>query len=164
MLYTLKRCWVTLRVQPIMGFPIRCFTCGKVIAHLYEEYETRSAEEDPYLVLDEMKIGRPCCRRMFTTHVDIERFAIEYPTYPGRIQRIGPKFAEKVSDEDSEEELEDEEEPEEDAEPEDDQNLEEEPEDVDSEQEEDPEGDDEEDPEGDDEEEPEDEEQEFEDE
>lgn len=86
------------------NIPIRCFTCGKVIASIFEsEYSPRvDAGEDPYAVLDDLKVGRECCRRMFTTHVDIDRFAGMYPTYPGRIQRVGPaRKTKKVSEEES---------------------------------------------------------------
>ena len=107
------------------SFPPRCFTCGKVISHLHDDYLKRLVEEDSDSILDDLKIGRPCCRRMFATHVDIDRFAALYPTYPGRIQTIGPKHkipeeeeesAEEVDDEESEEMEEDQEEIEEDQE------------------------------------------------
>lgn len=126
-----------------MSFPIRCFTCGKVIAHLHETYTTRVEDgEDAYQVLDELSVGRPCCRRMFTTHVDITRFSDLYPTYPGRIQHVGPKRKTKADSdldaEDSEPEEEgedkmDEEEPEEELEEEPEEDLEEEPEESDTE-------------------------------
>jgi DNA-directed RNA polymerase subunit N len=54
-----------------MIIPIRCFTCGKVIGHLYEEYSRRVSEgEDPKDVLDDLGLERYCCRRMFLTHVE----------------------------------------------------------------------------------------------
>lgn len=77
-----------------MIIPIRCFTCNKVIAHLWEEYLNRIqmayVEEDAYQrknrfidisalenktiegkVLDDLKINRYCCRRMMLSHVDM---------------------------------------------------------------------------------------------
>lgn len=55
-----------------MIIPVRCFTCGKVIGHLYEEYARRvQAGEDPMKVLDDVKLERYCCRRMFLTHVEL---------------------------------------------------------------------------------------------
>lgn len=52
-------------------FPVRCFTCGKVIGHLWEDYQKRvSSGEDPRQVLDSLDITRICCRRMFISHVD----------------------------------------------------------------------------------------------
>lgn len=55
-----------------MIIPVRCFTCGKVLGHLYEEYSNRvSAGEDPKDVLDSLGLERYCCRRMFLTHVEL---------------------------------------------------------------------------------------------
>jgi DNA-directed RNA polymerase subunit N len=55
-----------------MMFPIRCFTCGALIADKYEEYKKRvSMGEDPGKVLDELGVKRYCCRRMFISNVDI---------------------------------------------------------------------------------------------
>lgn len=54
-----------------MLFPVRCFTCGKVIGHLWEDYQKRVASgEDPKQVLDSLNVTRICCRRMFISHVD----------------------------------------------------------------------------------------------
>jgi DNA-directed RNA polymerase I, II, and III subunit RPABC5 len=77
-----------------MIIPIKCFTCGKVIADKYryylEEVRKRKLENNQPLdkvlyltdefhektfegeVLDEMGITKVCCRRHFLTHVDIE--------------------------------------------------------------------------------------------
>ncbi|MEM2687839.1 MAG: DNA-directed RNA polymerase subunit N, partial [Thermoproteota archaeon] len=50
---------------------VRCFTCGKVIGHLWEDYQKRVASgEDPKQVLDSLNVKRICCRRMFISHVD----------------------------------------------------------------------------------------------
>jgi DNA-directed RNA polymerase, subunit N (EC 2.7.7.6) len=62
-----------------MIMPIRCFTCGKVIGHLWEEYARRVANgEDPGKVLDELGVKRYCCRRMFISHVDLINEVIVY--------------------------------------------------------------------------------------
>ncbi|MGC8993388.1 MAG: DNA-directed RNA polymerase subunit N [Candidatus Aenigmatarchaeota archaeon] len=53
-------------------FPVRCFTCGKVIGHLWEEYKKRVENgEDPAKVLDSLGVKRFCCRRIFLTHVEV---------------------------------------------------------------------------------------------
>lgn len=44
--------------------PIRCFTCGKVIASDYRKYVNEIKNKDPGKVLDEMGYKRYCCRRM----------------------------------------------------------------------------------------------------
>jgi len=55
-----------------MIIPVRCFSCNKVIGHLWEEYSRRvSNGEDPKKVLDDLGITRYCCRRMFLSHVDL---------------------------------------------------------------------------------------------
>ncbi len=52
-------------------FPVRCFTCGAVIADKYGEYKKRvSNGESVKDVLDSLGIDRYCCRRMFISHVD----------------------------------------------------------------------------------------------
>jgi DNA-directed RNA polymerase subunit N len=54
-----------------MIIPIRCFSCGKPIAHLWEEYKKRISQgESPKKVLDEIGLERFCCRTMFLSHED----------------------------------------------------------------------------------------------
>lgn len=54
-----------------MLIPVRCFTCGTVVADKYEEYKKRiDGGEDPSKVLDDMGVKRYCCRRMFLAQVD----------------------------------------------------------------------------------------------
>ena len=77
-----------------MIIPVKCFTCGKVLADKYKFYvrEVRKMkieqDQDPekvvYLtrenvaktpeghVLDNLGLTRMCCRRHMLTHVDIE--------------------------------------------------------------------------------------------
>jgi len=73
-----------------MIIPIRCFTCGKLIAHLWNKYINTLQEEQNKLlmtykdvisqedknsienkILDELNITKYCCRRMFIAHVDL---------------------------------------------------------------------------------------------
>ena len=55
-----------------MLIPVRCWSCGKVIAHKYSEYkESIALGEDALIVLDNLEIERYCCRRMFVAHVDL---------------------------------------------------------------------------------------------
>ena len=54
-----------------MIIPIRCFGCGKPIAHLHEEFKERIEKgEDSKKVLDELGLERYCCRSMFLGQVD----------------------------------------------------------------------------------------------
>ena len=82
-----------------MIIPIKCFTCGMVIADKYRYYQeqvrkkkmakrgnSESIDVDKVLyltkefventpegeVLDELNMKKMCCRRHFLTHVDIE--------------------------------------------------------------------------------------------
>lgn len=77
-----------------MIIPVRCFTCGKVLADKYQNYQEsvrakklqKGINENKVLYLtkeyiektpegiamDELKIKKACCRRHFLTHVDIE--------------------------------------------------------------------------------------------
>ena len=62
-----------------MYFPIRCFTCGAVIADKYEDYAKRVKEgKNPAKVLEEMEIDRYCCRRMFLSHVEVMDKIVRY--------------------------------------------------------------------------------------
>ena len=83
-----------------MIIPIRCFTCGKVLANKWKYYEEQleklreeSASKDPKTVddlsinerdamlyfdkniqkeiLDKLELDRMCCRRHMLTHVDL---------------------------------------------------------------------------------------------
>lgn len=55
-----------------MIIPIRCFACGKPVAHLWEEFKERTTRgEKVGKVLDDLKLERYCCRGMFMGHVDL---------------------------------------------------------------------------------------------
>jgi len=55
-----------------MIIPIRCFSCGKPIAHLWEEYKKKIADgENPKKVLDELGLERMCCRSAFLGQEDL---------------------------------------------------------------------------------------------
>lgn len=77
-----------------MIIPIKCFTCGEVLADKYMFYKRKVTElklskgQDLHkvvylteentnkgpegLVLDELNLKKMCCRRHFLGHVDIE--------------------------------------------------------------------------------------------
>jgi len=55
-----------------MIIPIRCWSCGKPIAQLWEEYQERIAKgEDTKKALDELGLDRYCCRAMMLGHIDL---------------------------------------------------------------------------------------------
>ena len=77
-----------------MIIPIKCVTCGNVLADKYLTYKCMVIKENTlknkernyveYLtkenvektsegkILDDLKLNKVCCRRVFLTHVDIE--------------------------------------------------------------------------------------------
>ena len=73
-----------------MIIPVKCFTCGKVLADLYlyyvKEVRKRKIDEENIIyitaetfskspeaeVLDDLGLTKICCRRHMLTHVDIE--------------------------------------------------------------------------------------------
>lgn len=55
-----------------MIIPVRCFSCGKPIAHLWEEFKQRTeAGETPQNVLNSLDVERFCCRSMFLGQTDL---------------------------------------------------------------------------------------------
>ncbi|MBI4441637.1 DNA-directed RNA polymerase subunit N [Candidatus Woesearchaeota archaeon] len=65
-----------------MSIPVRCFTCGKPIGHLFEEFQdkvTKSPEEARNAArkkfLDDKKLDRYCCRAALMTHIELEDVA-----------------------------------------------------------------------------------------
>ncbi|HLC66407.1 MAG TPA: DNA-directed RNA polymerase subunit N [Candidatus Nanoarchaeia archaeon] len=55
-----------------MIIPIRCFSCGKPIGQLWEDYQKRTTKgENAGGVLSEMGVDRYCCRAMFLGQIDL---------------------------------------------------------------------------------------------
>jgi len=51
--------------------PVRCFTCGNLVADKFEDYQNKvKSGEEPAKVLDSLGIERYCCRRMLLTTVE----------------------------------------------------------------------------------------------
>jgi len=51
--------------------PVRCFTCGNLVADKFDEYQNRvKSGEEPAKILDSLGIERYCCRRMMLTTVE----------------------------------------------------------------------------------------------
>lgn len=60
------------RTGDIMIIPIRCFSCGGLVAHKWEEFSSNiAAGMEMNIVLDELGFDRYCCRRMFVSHLDL---------------------------------------------------------------------------------------------
>ncbi len=55
-----------------MIIPVRCFSCGKPIGHLWEEFKKRTGEgEEMRKVLDDLGVERYCCRSVFLGQTDL---------------------------------------------------------------------------------------------
>lgn len=53
--------------------PVRCFSCGQVVADKYDEYVRLTTQEkkSPEEALNILGIKKYCCRRMLLTHVEV---------------------------------------------------------------------------------------------
>ncbi len=56
-----------------MIIPVRCFSCGQVIANNYEEFLKAIDQKklNPKEVLDNFGVRKYCCRRMYISHVEM---------------------------------------------------------------------------------------------
>ena len=73
-----------------MLIPVRCFTCGNLIADKFDYYQTKlKAGEDPEKVLNDLQINRYCCRRMLLTTVEtIQQVIPFYESIQKRKQEV----------------------------------------------------------------------------
>ena len=70
--------------------PVRCFTCGNLIADKFNDYQTKvKAGENPEKVLNDLAINRYCCRRMLLTTVEtIQQVIPFYESIQKRKQEV----------------------------------------------------------------------------
>ncbi len=74
-----------------MIIPVRCFTCGKLIADKWEEFNQRvNAGEDSKKVLDSLGVTRYCCRRMILGHIEISDNVLQFYEEKGKMNRSQP--------------------------------------------------------------------------
>ena len=65
-----------------MMIAIRCYSCGRPVAHLWEQFTERVAKgEDRKKVLDDLGLNRYCCRAMFLGHVDLIEIAGQFKRF-----------------------------------------------------------------------------------
>ena len=74
----------------IVLIPVRCFTCGNLIADKFDDYQTKlKAGENPEKVLNDLQINRYCCRRMLLTTVEtIQQVIPFYESIQKRKQEV----------------------------------------------------------------------------
>jgi len=55
-----------------MIVPVRCFTCGGLVADKWDDFHKRTEDGNkPDKVLDDLGVKRWCCRRMLISHIDL---------------------------------------------------------------------------------------------
>jgi len=65
-----------------MIIPIRCWSCGKPIGHLWEDFQEKvSKKEEPKKVLDSLGLERSCCRGVMLGHVDLIDVAAKFKKF-----------------------------------------------------------------------------------
>jgi len=63
-----------------MIIPIRCFSCGKLIAHVYQPYlDLLEKGESAEIAFEKLGIKRFCCKRMVVAHVDLIDDLLKFP-------------------------------------------------------------------------------------
>jgi len=63
-----------------MIIPIRCFSCGKLIAHVYKPYlEYIEKGESSETAFKELGLERWCCKRMVVSQVDLIDELLKFP-------------------------------------------------------------------------------------
>jgi DNA-directed RNA polymerase subunit N len=62
-----------------MIIPIRCFSCGKPIAHFWEEFKERVEKGEPSgKVLDDLGVESYCCRSAFLGQIDLLELTMKF--------------------------------------------------------------------------------------
>ena len=65
-----------------MIIPIRCWSCGKPIAHLWDEFKERTGKgETVKKVLDDLGVERYCCRQQFMGNIELIDVAASFKKF-----------------------------------------------------------------------------------
>ena len=79
--------------SPLLMFPVRCYTCGCVLAHLHQEWEQhRLMSQSAATTLDNLKVAKMCCRRMFLSEIDLTKDQIQHPNVDRVLDEGGTVF------------------------------------------------------------------------
>jgi DNA-directed RNA polymerases I, II, and III subunit RPABC5 len=77
-----------------MEYPIRCFSCNKILGNKYEKYnELIESGKTVKEALDTLAIIRPCCRKIVMCSVNLSEKIDKY-----RNCKIGLREEEKVEE------------------------------------------------------------------
>lgn len=66
-----------------MIIPVRCFSCGKPVGHLWEEFcsKVKANPKDTKDTLDKLGLERYCCRALFLGHIDLIDTAAQFKKF-----------------------------------------------------------------------------------
>lgn len=65
-----------------MIIPIRCWSCGKPIAHLWEEFKQKTDKGEPVKkALDDLGVERYCCRQQFMGNLELADVAASFKKF-----------------------------------------------------------------------------------
>lgn len=65
-----------------MIIPIRCFSCGKPIAHFWQQFKEKvEAGEDVGKTLTELGLKRYCCRAAFMGQTDLLKLVNKFKKF-----------------------------------------------------------------------------------
>ncbi len=65
-----------------MIIPIRCFSCNKPVAQLWEEFTTKTERgEQPKKVMDDLGLERYCCRTLFLSQIELIDVASKFKKF-----------------------------------------------------------------------------------
>jgi len=65
-----------------MIIPIRCFSCGKPVGHLWEDFQEKvKKKEEPKKALDSLGLEKYCCRALFLGHIDLIDTAAKFKKF-----------------------------------------------------------------------------------
>ncbi len=66
-----------------MIIPVRCFSCGKPVAHLWEQFKEQRSKKnaDQKKILDDLGLERYCCRSTFLGQNDLIEVVARFKKY-----------------------------------------------------------------------------------
>ena len=75
-------------------YPIRCFTCGKVLGNKYEKFNESKNKEQSY---KDLGITRYCCKNILLTSINTEEFMQDYTEFP-KCVKLKTEYSDRIFD------------------------------------------------------------------